>query len=140
MYVATVPNRNSPPATLLRESFRQNGKVHNRTLANLSHWPVEKVEALRQLLKGDYQGLPALDSAFEITRSSPHGHVAAVLSTFHHLHLDTVLDADSSRERDRALALIAARILEPASKLATCRSLRAEPQFLAQAEIGRAHV
>jgi len=57
MYVATVPNRNSPPATLLRESFRQNGKVHNRTLANLSHWPPRQIEALRQLLKGGLSGL-----------------------------------------------------------------------------------
>jgi len=126
MYVATVPNRNSPPATLLRESFRLDGKVHNRTLANLSHWPPQQIEALRQVLKGDYQGLPALESAFEITRSLPHGHVAAVLATVRHLHLDTILDAEPSRERDRTLALIAARILEPASKLATCRSLRPE--------------
>jgi hypothetical protein len=126
MYVATVPNRNSPPATLLRESFRQNGKVHNRTLSNLSHWPPEQVEALRRLLKGDYQGIPKLESAFEITRSLPHGHVAAVLAAMRHLHLETMLDAEPSRDRDRALALIAARILEPASKLATSRSLRSE--------------
>jgi hypothetical protein len=126
MYVATVPNRHSPPATLLRESFRQDGKVHNRTLSNLSHWPAEKIEALRQLLRGDYHGLPALESAFQITRSWPHGHVAAVLATMRHLHLETVLNAEPSRDRDRALALIAARILEPASKLATSRCLRPE--------------
>jgi hypothetical protein len=122
----TVPNRHSPPATLLRESFRQDGKVHNRTLSNLSHWPAEKIEALRQLLRGDYHGLPALESAFQITRSWPHGHVAAVLATMRHLHLETVLNAEPSRDRDRALALIAARILEPASKLATSRCLRPE--------------
>lgn len=126
MYVAVVPNRSSPPATLLRESFRENGKVHNRTIANLSHWPAEKVEALRQLLKGNYQGVPDLPSAFAITRSLPHGHVAAVLATMRHLQLDLVLDAQSSRERDCALALIAARILDPASKLATSRCLRPE--------------
>lgn len=126
MYVAAVPNRNSPPAILLRESFRENGKVHNRTIANLSHWPTEKIEALRQLLKGNYHGVPDLPSAFEITRSLPHGHVAAVLATMRHLQLDTVLDAETSREREQALALIAARILEPASKLATSRSLRPE--------------
>lgn len=124
MYVATVPNRNSPPAILLRESFRQDGKVHNRTIANLSHWPAEKIEALRHILKGDDRGVPDLPSAFAITRSLPHGHVAAVLATLRHLHLDTILDAEPSRDRDRALALIAARILEPASKLATSRSLR----------------
>jgi hypothetical protein len=126
MYVATVPNRHSPPAILLRESFRQHGKVHNRTLANLTHWPPQQIEALRQVLKGDLRGLPDLPSAFEITRSLSHGHVAAVLATMRHLHLETILDAEPCRERDRALALIAARILEPASKLATSRALRPE--------------
>jgi hypothetical protein len=126
MYVASVPNRNSPPAILLRESFREHGKVHNRTLANLSHWPAQKIEALRQVLKGNYQGVPDLPSAFEVTRSLPHGHVAAVLATMRHLQLDMVLDAEASRERDRCLALIAARLLEPSSKLATSRSLRPE--------------
>jgi hypothetical protein len=126
MYVASVPNRNSPPAILLRESFRENGKVHNRTIANLSHWQPDKIEALRQLLKGNYQGVPDLPSAFQITRSLPHGHVAAILATMRHLQLDTVLDAEPSRERDQALALIAGRILEPSSKLATSRSLRPE--------------
>jgi hypothetical protein len=126
MYVASVPNRNSPPAILLRESFRQNGKVHNRTIANLSHWPPEKIEALRHLLKGNCQGLPDLPSAFTIARSVPHGHVAAVLATMRHLRLDILLDDQASRPRDQALALIAARILEPSSKLATSRSLRPE--------------
>jgi len=126
MYVASVPNRNSPPAILLRESFRHHGKVQNHTLANLSQWPPEKVEALRRVLKGDYQGLPQLESALEITRSLPHAHVAAVLGTMRQLKLETILDAEPSRERDCALALIAARILEPASKLAISRSLRPE--------------
>ena len=126
MYVAVVPNRHSPPATLLRESFRENGKVHNRTIANLSQWAPQKIEALRQVLKGNFQGAADLASAFQITRSLPHGHVAAVLATMRHLQLDILLNAEPSRERDRALALIAARILEPASKLATSRSLRPE--------------
>jgi len=126
MYVATIPNRNSPPAILLRESFRQDGKVQNRTIANLSHWPAGKIEALRQVLHGNYAGLADLPSAFAITRSLPHGHVAAVLATIRHLQLDTILDAEPSRPRDCALALIAARILDPASKLATSRSLRPE--------------
>jgi hypothetical protein len=126
MYVASVPNRNSPPAILLRESFRQKGRVHNRTLANLSHWPPDKIEALRQLLKGNYHGLPRLESAFEITRSLAHGHIAAVLATMRYCRLETILDPEPSRERDRVLALIAARILEPSSKLATSRSLRPE--------------
>jgi hypothetical protein len=126
MYVATIPNRNSPPAVLLRESFRQSGQVRNRTLTNISHWPAEKIEALRQLLKGNYRGVPDRPSAFQITRSLPHGHVAAVLGTLRHLQLDTILDAEPSRTRDCALALIAARLLQPASKLATSRSLRPE--------------
>ncbi|MFN3326796.1 MAG: IS1634 family transposase [Bryobacteraceae bacterium] len=126
MYVAVVPNRSSPPAVLLRESFREGGKVHNRTLANLTHWPSEKIEALRQVLKGEFTGTPVLQSAFDITRSLPHGHVAAVLATIHRLNLGTILDDHSSRERDLALALIASRILDPASKLATSRSLHPE--------------
>ena len=75
MYITRVPNRDSPPAVLLRESYREGGKVKNRTLANLSSWPEAKVEALSRALKG----LPpaGLDGMVEITRSLPHGHVAA---------------------------------------------------------------
>src|ERR1700758_4326951 len=79
MYVVKVPNRGSPPAILLRESYREAGKVKNRTLANLSSWPEAKVEALSRVLKGQPPPAAALDEAFEITRSLPHGHVAAVL-------------------------------------------------------------
>src|SRR5258708_7293505 len=80
MYVVRVPNRGSPPAVLLRESYRQDGKVKNRTLANLSAWPEAKVDALARVLKGQPPAA-ALDGAFEITRSLPHGHVPAVLGT-----------------------------------------------------------
>ena len=80
MYVATVPNRSSPPAILLRESYRQNGKVLNRTLANLSDWPAEKVQSLRAVLGGDRM-MPAGEGGFEIRRSLPHGHVVAALAT-----------------------------------------------------------
>jgi hypothetical protein len=80
MYVAVVPNRGSPPAILLRESYREGGKVKNRTLANLSSWPEEKVDGLRRVLKGQSPKLD-LTQAFEITRSLPHGHVAAVLGS-----------------------------------------------------------
>src|SRR5271165_3599647 len=90
MYVAVVPNRNSPPAVLLRESFRENGKVHNRTIANLSHWPPAKVDALRAVLKGATVLDTPLPQAFDIIRSRPHGHVAAVLGTLHRLHPDTL--------------------------------------------------
>jgi hypothetical protein len=125
MYVTRVPNRGSPPAVLLRESYREEGKVRNRTLANLSRWPAEKVEALERALKG----LPprvALAEAFQIARSRPHGHVAAVLGTARRLGLEELIDAVPSRPRDLALALVVARVLAPASKLATARGLRSE--------------
>jgi transposase len=122
MYVAVVPNRNSPPAILLRESFRQEGKVRNRTIANLSDWPPEKVDALRQVLKGaTVTAAPA--NAFQILRSQPHGHVAAAVGSLRKLGLDSVLDTDPSRQRDLVVAMIAARILDPSSKLATARAL-----------------
>ena len=79
MYIATIPNRSSPPAILLRESYRQDGKVKTRTLANLTHWPPAQLEALRRVLRGDT--LVAPEDAFEIIRSLPHGHVAAVLGS-----------------------------------------------------------
>ncbi len=126
MYIATVPNRNSPPAILLRESFREDGRVRNRTLANLSDWPQEKIEALRQVLKGDVAGGPSLPDAFDVTRSLPHGHVAAVLASMKQLGMDVLLDAKASRSRQSVLAMIAIRILEPGSKLATARALDTE--------------
>jgi len=121
MYVAVVPNRSSPPAILLRESFRQDGKVHNRTLANLSHWPAAQIDALRKVLKG----ATAVDSptVFRILRSLPHGHVAAVMGSLRQLQLDTILDRESSRPRQLAIAMIAARVLDPRSKRATARAL-----------------
>jgi transposase len=122
MYVATVPNRNSPPAILLRESFREGKQVKNRTLANLSDWEPAQVDALRAVLKG--QAVGPLDQAFTISRSLPHGHVAAVLGTLRQLQLDSLLDPAPSRTRDLVSALIVSRILEPASKLATARALQ----------------
>jgi transposase len=123
MYVATVPNRNSPPAILLRESFRLNGKVLNRTLANISHWPPAKIDALRSVLKGATSVGAPLPQAFDIVRSRPHGHVAAVLGTLHRLQLDRLIDKHSSRQLDLVVAMIVSRVLEPASKLATSRAL-----------------
>ena len=87
MYVAVVPNRNSPPAILLRESFREHGKVRNRTIANLSDWAPAKVDALRAVLQGSTAVGAPLPQAFDIVRSRPHGHVAAVLGTLRKLHL-----------------------------------------------------
>jgi transposase len=127
MYVAVVPNRNSPPAILLRESFRENGKVKTRTLANVSHLPLQQIEALRLALAGSLAvpGLP-LPDAFLISRSLPHGHVAAVLGCLRNLRLDSILDPVASRQRDLVLAMIVARILDPASKLATARGLHTD--------------
>jgi transposase len=122
MYIAVVPNRNSPPAILLRESFRERGQVKNRTLANISHWPPAQIEALRQVLKGNLSAGPPLAEAFEVIRSLPHGHVAAVLGALHRLQFEQLLQPGP--ERNRVLALIAQRILEPGSKLATARALR----------------
>jgi hypothetical protein len=122
MYVAVIPNRGSPPAILLRESYREAGKTKNRTLANLSRWPAERIEQLRAVLRGD-KLLPAAE-AVEIVRALPHGHVLAALGTARRLALDAVLPRRApQRRRDLALALIVARLLEPAAKLATARML-----------------
>ena len=122
MYIESVPNRNSPPAILLRESFREHGKVRKRTLANLSKWPSTLVEGLKILLKGG-RAVARLEDAFHIARSLPHGHVAAVLGTLKKLRLDRTIAGTASPERQRVIALIAARILDPGSKLATARGL-----------------
>jgi transposase len=127
MYVATVPNRKSPPAILLRESYRQDGKVKSRTLANLTHLPSQQIAALRSALAGD-PSAPAtpLPDAFRISRSLPHGHVAAVLGCLRNLELDSILDPAPGRQRDLVIAMIVARIIEPASKLATARGLHCD--------------
>src|SRR6185312_11953069 len=125
MYVARIPNRGSPPAILLRESYREGGKVKNRTLANLSHWPEHKVDALARTLKG----LPPkwdLGEAFEITRSLPHGHVAAVLGTARALGMEELIDPAPSRKRDLVCAMLVAQVIGPGSKLAFARGLRTE--------------
>lgn len=121
MYIERVPNRNSPPAILLREGWREGGKVRKRTLANLSHWPPDKIEALRRLLRDEPLAAPS--SAFTIQRSRPHGHVAAVLGALRKLGLERLLAARRTPARDRAVALIASRVLAPGSKLATARQL-----------------
>jgi Transposase DDE domain len=125
MYVTSVPNRGSPPAVLLRESYRDEGKVKTRTLANLSHWPEHKVQTLKRALKGLP---PAIDlsEAFEITRSLPHGHVAAVLGSAQRLGMQELLDATPSRKRDLVTAMLVAQVIGPGSKLATARGLRTE--------------
>jgi hypothetical protein len=125
MYVTRVPNRGSPPAVLLRESYREGGKVRNRTLANLSGWPEAKVDALSRVLRGQ-QPAAALEGAFEIARSLPHGHVAAVLGTLRDLGLEELIDPVPSRQRDLVTAMVVAQVIEPDSKLAIARGLRGE--------------
>src|SRR2546425_466318 len=125
LYVAPIPNRGSPPAILLRESYREGNKVRNRTLTNLSHWPAEKVEALRNVLRGRAVG-SALEDSFEIERSRPHGHVAATLGTLRRLRLDDLIASKPSRQRELCVAMVVARILEPRSKLATASGLDRE--------------
>ena len=122
MYVAVIPNRGSPPAILLRESYREDGKTKNRTLANLSDWPAERIEQLRAVLRGD-RLLPASE-AVQIVRALPHGHVLAALTIARQIELDALLPRRApQRRRDLALALIIARLLDPAAKLATARML-----------------
>jgi len=125
MYVARVPNRGSPPAILLRESYREGGKVKNRTLANLSRWPEAKVDALSRVLKGLPPRLD-LAEAFDVTRSLPHGHVAAVLGSARALGIEQLIDAAPSRRRDLVTAMLVAQVIEPGSKLAVARGLRTE--------------
>ncbi len=122
MYIESVPNRSSPPAILLRESYREGGKVKKRTIVNLTRWPPALIEGLRCLLKGG-TAVPRFEDAVDIVRSLPHGHVAAVLGTLRKLGLETLIDPKPSPRRDQVLAMIVARILEPASKLATARRL-----------------
>jgi len=125
MYVTRVPNRGSPPAVLLRESYREEGKVKTRTLANLSRWPEHKVQALAHPLKG----LPPqvdLSEAFEITRSLAHGHVAAVLGTTRRLGIEELIDLAPSRRRDLVTAMLVAQVIAPGSKLAFARGLRTD--------------
>ena len=119
MYVETVPNRNSPPAILLREGRREGKKVHKRTLANLTHWPKDKIERLRRVLKDEPLVHP--DQLFVIERSLPHGHVELLLEVVRQLKLPRLIDPRPSPQRDRVLALILQHLLHPASKLATPR-------------------
>jgi transposase len=127
MYVTEIPNRTSPPAILLRESYRENGKVRTRTIANISHLRPAQIDALRTSLSGaaSTPRLPLPDSFF-IERSRPHGHVAAVLGSLRKLQLPAILDPRPSRQRDLVVAMISARILDPASKLATARGLQSD--------------
>jgi len=147
MYIATIPNRSSPPAILLRESYREGPKVKTRTLANLTHWPAEKIEGMRRVLADESMARPAEkiegmrrvladesmapitgsgadgSGGFEIQRTLPHGHVAAVLGTLRRVGLDRIVDSKKSKQRELTIAMIAARVIDPRSKLATAHGL-----------------
>src|SRR5258708_24991710 len=116
MYVAVVPNRGSPPAILLRESYREAGKTKNRTLANLSSWPAERIEQFRAVLRGA-KLLPAAE-AVEIVRAPPHGHVLAALGTARPIAIDALLPRPAPHSRrDLGLAPTVAALVEPAADL-----------------------
>jgi transposase len=117
MYIAIVPNRNSPPAILLREGWRDGHKTGQRTLANLSHWPKEKIETFRRLLRDE--PLVSPQDLFSTEQTLPHGHVQAILEMIGKLELDRLISAQRCRERDLVVAMVAQRLISPASKLAT---------------------
>ena len=119
MYIATVPNRNSPPAILLREGWREGNKTRQHTLANLSHWPQEKIESLRRLLRDE--SLVSPQDLLTTQKTLPHGQVEALLLAVRKLGLDAMLSSKPCRERDLVLAMIVQRLLDPCSKLATTR-------------------
>src|SRR5918911_1656059 len=133
MFIDVVPNGRSASAVLLRESYREGSKVKKRTLANLGPLPASVIDGLRVLLQGG-TAIARPEEVFEIQRALPHGHVAAVLGMMRKLDLPRLLSRMPSRERDLALAMIAGRIIAPASKLATVRALSAET---ASSSLGR---
>lgn len=124
MYVESVPNRSSPPAILVRESYRdENGKVKKRTLANISTWDPKVIAGLKVLLKGGHASKHSLEDQFTVERSLPHGHVAAVLGFLRQLGLHNTLERKNSRERSLAISLVVGRLLFPSSKLELSRHL-----------------
>ena len=119
MYIDVVPNRNSPPAVLLREAWREGNKTCKRTLANLSDWPQEKIETFRRLLRDERLVSP--EDLLDTQKTLPHGHVEAVLAMIRALQLEPMISPQRCRERDLVVAMIAQRILRACSKLATTR-------------------
>ncbi len=119
MYITAIPNRSSPPAILLRESYREDGKVRTRTLSNLTKLPGDAIDLLKRHLAGEQ--FISTTNAFEMVRSWHHGHVQAVRLAMSRLGFERLINARSCRERDLVVAMVAARILEPGSKLATTR-------------------
>jgi hypothetical protein len=119
MHIDIVPNRGARPAYLLRESYREGGRVHKRTLANLSSLSDEQILAIRAVLRGEQLGPVA--ECFEVIASRAYGHVQAVVVAMQRLGLESLLASRASRQRDLVLAMVASRILAPHTKLATTR-------------------
>lgn len=134
MYIETVPNRSSPPCTLLRESYRLGAKVKKRTITNLTQWPPHLVEGLRSLLRGGTV-VEDLSDCFDVVRSLPHGHVAAVLGTLRRIGLDRIIGGKDASAHALVLAMIVSRVIDPQSKLATARGLGDETAFSSLAEM-----
>ena len=127
MYIERIPNRNSPPAVLLRESYREGKKVRKRTLANLSKLPDDVVDNMQLVLKGSQAvNKEKLPDMCEVNRSLPHGHVSAVLGTINQLNLPQLIAQKKTRSRDLVIAMIVSRIINPGSKLSTVRGIRTE--------------
>ena len=128
MYIHIVPNRESKPCVLLRESYRdEDGKTKNRTLSNLSHLPGHAIKALKASLSGELKdGAVSLRDSFRISKSLPHGHVKAILGTIKNIGLDKIVSCADERELKLVLGMIVSRIIEPRSKLFTARELNKE--------------
>ena len=129
MYIDTVPNRGSPPTILIRESYREGGKVRKRTIANITKLPEDAIEQIRAVLRGSsVSGAPGgkLRGAFEISRAVAHGDACAVLAALRACGIDKAIDPRRSPARDLAVALVAQRVLRPGSKLAAARGFRPE--------------
>ncbi len=120
MYIETVPNRNSRPAILLRQGWREGKKTVKRTLANLSDWPLPKIEALRRVLRDE--ALVSPEDLLTTRQTLPHGHVEAILAMLHQLGLEAVIASKRCRQRDLVVAMIVQRLIDPCSKLATTRA------------------
>src|SRR5437667_2455198 len=119
MSIDVVPNRNSPPAVLLREAWREGQKTRKRTVANLSDWPPERIETFRRVLRDE--PLVSPHDLFTTQKSLPHGHVEAILEMIDRLKLNRLISAERCRERDLVVAMIVQRLIDPCSKLATTR-------------------
>ena len=113
-YIDRVPNRKSPPAILIRESYRENGRVRKRTLANLSKLPAYAIEALEAAFQGGtVLSFDRLRESLKITRTWQHGHVAAALGSLHRCELEPLIVSQRSRNRNLVTAMIVARLLDP---------------------------